>query len=356
MPGRALIAELGVKPDLQLMQAIEAITRGSKKIILVLGNDQKLLGIVTDYDIRKAILARMPFETPVTAFMKTDPVTVRADMSEDEVFAVMTELRCHQVPVLDEADRAVGVRFVDEFVHRHGGRGEHIAVVMAGGIGTRLRPITYDTPKPLLSIGGKPILFILLDQMFSERFDRVFVSVNYKADAIVNAIRDAARYRGNVEFLFEKEPLGTAGSLRLLPVRPSEPFAVVNGDLLTNVSLAEMRNFHRSEGNRVTVALKRETYTIPYGVAEVDGGRIKRLKEKPAYDHYVNTGVYIVDPEVIDLIPHGERCDMTTLVDNALASNASIGWFPVHEYWLDIGTPAQYERAQEDYHSHFTAK
>ena len=351
-----LVTELSVKPDLPLIQAIEAITRGTRKIILVCSPDKTLLGIVTDYDIRKAILARMPFDTPVAKFMKQGPITVTADMSDDAVFAKMETTRCHQMPVLDKRGRAVGVRFIDEFLHRNAARGESIAVIMAGGTGSRLRPITYDTPKPLLSIGGKPILFILLDQMFSERFDRVFISVNYKADAIQAAINDAARYRGKVEFLMEQEPLGTAGSLSLLPFRPTEPLAVINGDLLTNVSLAEMRNFHKSEGNRVTVALKRETYTIPYGVAEVEGARILRLKEKPAYEHYVNTGVYIVDPAVIDTIPRGKRCDMTTLVDSTIESGHPVGWFPVHEYWLDIGTPAQYERAQEEYLTHFPAK
>lgn len=354
MAGANLVSELAVRPDLPLMRAIEAITRGTRKIILVLAEDQKLLGIVTDYDIRKAILARMAFDTPISEFMKREPVTVRDDMSEDDVFAIMESGRCHQVPVLDKAGRAVGVRFIDEFLHRHERVGENIAVVMAGGTGSRLRPITYETPKPLLVVGGKPILFILLDQILSEKFDRVFVSVNYKADAIISTIRDASRYRGKVDFLMEKEPLGTAGSLKLLPVRPTAPFAVINGDLLTNVSLAEMRNFHASEGNRVTVALKHETYTVPYGVAELDGSRILRLKEKPSYDHYVNTGVYIVDPEVIDRIPLGTKYDMTSVVEATIQSNARVGWYPVHEYWLDIGTPAQYERAQEEYHTRFS--
>lgn len=350
MAGNNLVTELSVRPDLPLIQAIEAITRGTRKIILVLAEDRTLLGIVTDYDIRKAILARMSFDTPVSAFMKREPITVHDDFSEDDVFGIMEFGRCHQVPVLDNAGRVVGVRFIDEFLQQHGRPGENIAVIMAGGTGTRLRPITYETPKPLLAVGGKPILFILLDQIFSEKFDRVFISVNYKADAIINMIRDATRYRGKVDFLLENAPLGTAGSLRLLPIRPKVPFAVVNGDLLTNVSLAEMRNFHMSEGNRVTVALKHETYTVPYGVAEIDGSRIVRFKEKPSYDHHVNTGVYIVDPDVVDAIPDGERYDMTSVVEAAIESQARVGWFPVHEYWLDIGTPAQYERAQEDYH------
>ena len=342
-----------VLPDISLMQSIETMTAAGQKILLVHDGSRRLLGIITDYDIRKAILNHVEFSAPVREFMKRDPVTVDNGMSDAEVLATMESRKAHFVPVIDAERTIVGLRLIEEFAHPDDRGGEAVAVIMAGGIGKRLRPMTESVPKPLLTVGGKPILFMLIDQLLTENIARVYVSLNYKSELIVNAVRGVARYRDKVDFLVEETALGTAGALKLLPARPKSPVTVINGDLLTNVSVTDMRAFHTREGNRITVALKKETYELPYGVAKIDSSQIVAMDEKPVYTHFINTGVYVLEPDVIDGIPAGGRIDMTDVIETLLRDGARVGSFPVHEYWMDIGTPAHYERAQRDYNDHF---
>ena len=342
-----------VPPDISLMQSIEAMTAAGQKILLVHDGSRRLLGIITDYDIRKAILNHVEFSAPVREFMKRDPVTVDNGMSDAEVFATMESRRAHFVPVIDAKRTIVGLRLIAEFAHLDDRRDHAVAVIMAGGIGKRLRPMTESVPKPLLTVGGKPILFMLIDQLLTENIARVYVSLNYKRELIMNAVRGVARYRDKVDFLVEETALGTAGALKLLPAKPTSPVTVMNGDLLTNVSVTDMQAFHTQEGNRITVALKKETYELPYGVAKIDSSKIVAMDEKPVYTHFINTGVYVLEPDVIDGIPAGERIDMTDVIETLLRDGARVGSFPVHEYWMDIGTPAHYERAQRDYNDQF---
>ena len=219
------------------------------------------------------------------------------------------------------------------------------AVILCGGLGTRLRPMTNEVPKPLLDVNGRPMLFILLDQIIGEGFSKIYVSLFYKSEMIVERVRATPRYRSCVEFIVEPKPLGTAGSLSLLPSRPTQPFLVINADLLIEAPLREMLQFHHREGNIITVALKRETLVVPYGVADVSGGRIVGLREKPEFVMDVNTGVYIASPEALDHLQPGTRLDMPDLVNRLLAAREHVGSFPVHEFWLDVGTREHYDRA-----------
>lgn len=351
-----LISGLTVSPDLPILATIEALTRASRKILLVADSEGKLRGTVTDYDIRKAILEHIDFSRPVRDIMAIDPVTASAGTDETAIMAIMERRRVHQLPLLDGAGKAVGIRFIEEFVHLHPRDDERVAVVMAGGLGTRLQPATAHTPKPLLSVGGRPILFILLDQILNEGFSRIYISVNYKSEMIINSIRTISRYQDSVVFVTEQKPMGTAGSLTLLPERPRRPFVVINADLLMNVALSELLRFHRVEANAATVAIKRETYVVPYGVAEISGTRITGLREKPEFSYFLNTGVYALEPDALDDVPADTFLDMTDLVRKLLETGRRVGNFPVHEYWLDIGTPDRYERAQAEYQARFVEK
>ncbi|MBF0307359.1 MAG: NTP transferase domain-containing protein, partial [Alphaproteobacteria bacterium] len=229
-----------------------------------------------------------------------------------------------------------------DFVHFAAHRRSQLAVVMAGGFGTRLRPLTADAPKPLLCVAGRPVLFILLDQVLNEGFEKVYLTLHYRAEDIIAMVRSVPRYRDRVEFVVEREPLGTAGSLACLPQRPSEPFLLMNADLLTEVPLRHMLGHHEREGNAVTVATKLETYQIPFGVFDMDGSRIVAVREKPSYSMVVNTGIYVVGPSALDAIEPGAALDMTDLLTRLMNDGQRIGSFPVHEYWLDIGTHEQY--------------
>jgi dTDP-glucose pyrophosphorylase len=344
-----LVAQLSIGPEVSLLTAIERLTKAERKILLVVARDGVLRSVVTDYDVRQAILSRRPLETPVGEFIQHKPIVAADTASERDILALIRDKRCHQIPILDKAGRPVDVRFEDEFVHLAEQPRERAAVVMAGGLGTRLRPMTEEVPKPLLEVAGRPILFILLDQIISEGFNKIYVTLFYKSQIIIERVRDVARYRDCVEFVIEDEPLGTAGSLSLLPRPPAEPFLIINGDLLTEVPLREMLEFHRRERNMVTVALKREQLEVPYGIAEVRDGRIVALREKPALALDINAGVYIASPEICRRVSPGVRLDMPHLVNELLQDGARIGSFPIHEFWLDVGTHEHFNEAQIRY-------
>lgn len=345
--------KLLVPPDLPIINVVDALNAAHKRIILVADPDRRLLGVVTDSNIRRAILARVDFQRPVAEIMITNPATVTTAASDEQILALMESSTLFQIPVVDEAGRVVDVRFIEEVLRHTHEREPKTAVVMAGGLGQRLRPLTDSTPKPLLHIGDRPILFTLLDQLIAAGFDRVWITLNYLGDRIREAVSAEQRYAEVVGFVEETERLGTAGALTLLPEAPSTPLLVTNGDLLMKVALDEMMRFHAHERNAVTVALKEERYVIPYGVAKLDGTRVTSLEEKPEIGFHINTGVYVLEPDLLQGLPAGQALDMPDLIRGALARGRRVGCFPVHEYWQDIGQPAQLERARVDYDRFF---
>lgn len=350
MQDKGLTPDLFASAGTPFEEILKQMTRSGKRVVLVSEEDRKLLGIVTDYDVRVAILNHTPMDTPVRDFMNASPMTVSESASEQEIFDCMHEYGYNVIPVVGDNGQVITLHRIDELIRD----GETVAsgamaVIMAGGLGERLRPMTDDIPKPMLPVGGRPILFTLLDQLLVEEFGPIYVSVNYKSDIVVRAINDIPRYRNRVSFLYENKRMGTAGSLSLLPERPKSAFAVINGDLLTSVSFSEMVSFHKRDENMITVALKNEEYKIPYGVAEIDGTRITSMQEKPSYSFFINTGAYVLDPRVVDMLKPDQHCDMTDLIDSTLDNQSRVGSFPVHEYWLDIGTPDQLQKAQKDY-------
>lgn len=342
-----------VKPSLALADAINIFNDAGRRILLVCNDDGFLCGIITDFDIRSSILKRTDLNDPVSEIMQTHPIVGSPDMDLGAAISRMERDRINHLPIVDADGRLVDIHFLEDHVQTQTSGSSKMAVIMAGGLGTRLRPITEHTPKPLLTVGGRPILFIMLDQILIEDFGKIYVTLNYKSEMIVQAIQCEEKYRGKVEFIYEDQPLGTAGSLSLLPQRPRHPFAVINADLLTNLSLGEMFQFHEREKNAMTVATKPDKTTIPYGVVELDGTRIVKLSEKPSFTYFINTGVYVVNPDVLDLITQNLSLDMTGVVDRLLQTGQRVGSFPVHEYWLDIGTHHHLEKAREDYVNHF---
>lgn len=336
-----LVELLSLTPETPLSRAIEQLSANPAKLLLIRDQGQRLVGLVTDHDIRRALLDGLEFTATVGQFMNRHPITAPAGAGEAEIAALMLQRSLSHLPILDEQGRVVRVRFVHEFLK--GGEApaprDPVAVVMAGGFGTRLRPLTDTVPKPMLPVGGRPMLFIVLDQILNEGFKRVWVTLHYRAEDIVAALREVPRYRQHVECLIERKPLGTAGGLTLLPDRPESPFLVMNADLLCEVPLAELRRFHQREGNIATLATREDHYEVPFGVVETEGTRITSLREKPRLSYRINTGVYILSPAALDRLQPDQPMPMTTLLDRLMADGGRIGSFPVYERWLDIGTP-----------------
>ena len=347
---RDILPKITIRPDLPIQDAVQVLNRGGYQIVLVADPaTRRLLGIVTDYDVRQAILHNLDLKQPISAIMHIDPIIGRVGLNPSEAALILKTRNVAQLPLLDEAGRVMDIVFDDTFLNLNALTAKTAAVVMAGGLGARLRPLTSTTPKPLLHVGDRPILFSLLDQILFEGFGRVYVTVNYKSDMIINAISSQEEYRDRVRFVTEERALGTAGSLSLLPERPVHPFVVLNADLLTNLSFKALLRHHGLDRNAVTVTIKRETTVIPYGVTELEGSRITAIREKPNHSYFINTGVYVVDPETLDVIPPDTFMDMPDVVARMIAKDRRVGSFPVHEYWLDIGNHEHYARAQEDH-------
>lgn len=350
------IRDILVPPTMPILQAIEVLDRAHKRIILVVDESMTLLGVVTDSNLRHAVLDHLDLARPIADIMRARPVTALDSFSDDQILDLMEATTCYQVPIVDREGRLKGIRFLNDLLQAQRRRGCNTAMLMVGGLGTRLHPMTKQIPKPLLPVGGRPLLFTILDQLLAAGITRIFLSLNYRGDDIRQAVSGEARYAEAVRYVEENDRLGTAGALSLLPERPGQPLLVMNGDLLTKVDFEEMVRFHLHERNVMTVALTTQKVKVPYGVARLEGTRIIEMVEKPEHTHFVNAGVYIIEPYVLDRVPSGTYVDMTTLIDDLIANDLRVGSFPVREYWLDIGTPDQLAKAEREYDTVFGDK
>ena len=345
-----------VGPAATLAETIERIDRTGLQVGLVVDEDRRLLGIVTDGDIRRAILRDCVLDTAIRDVMNPTPRSLRAGAVRADVLELMRRHKFHHVPLVDGDGRLVGLEILDRLI----GATElpNAVVLMAGGRGTRLRPLTAECPKPLLSVGGKPILEHILAGFIEEGFRNFYLSVNYKAEMIAEHFGNGDRWGVRIEYLREASPLGTAGALSLLPARPRHPLVVMNGDLLTKVSFASMLEFHARHGGLATMAVREYDLQIPYGVVTIDNGevvgieeasagRIVRIDEKPVQRFFVNAGIYVLSPESFDHLPHSPF-DMPMLFDGLRRVGSTMA-YPLREYWVDIGHRDELDRAHSEW-------
>lgn len=350
------LQEIFVPPGATIRRTIESIDAAAIEIALVVDESRRLIGTVTDGDVRRALLAGATLEDPVDGIVHRDAVTAPAGTDTAKLLALMTERGVDQVPLLDDG-RVVDVAFLRDLVEEDGVAGPvHPVVLMAGGRGSRLHPLTESTPKPMLPVGDRPLLERVVDQVRDAGFSRVLIAVNYRAEMIEEHFGDGSHFGVRIDYLREDEPLGSAGALRLAGAELNQPFVVMNADLLTNVNLSALMRFHRQEDNAITVGVRQYALELPYGIAELDGTRIARLDEKPTHTFFVNAGIYAVDPVAVQLMADRTgRFDMTDLIDAALGAQLRVGGFPIREYWIDIGQLADYQRAENDHVTIFSS-
>ena len=295
-----------------------------------------LKGFVTDGDIRRAFLKGAGLETPVSEVMTASPMTIRKGLSRNEIIGIMLRRKIRHIPVVDELGRPVGLELLK---NQYSDTEIPQAVIMAGGRGARLMPLTADTPKPLLKIGEKTILDKILDRLESSGVADVVLSVNYLGDKIKDHVSGSRTKGLHVGYVEEEKALGTAGALSLLSPRPANSFIVMNADLLTNLDFKAFMNFHKAEKNHFTVCVRKIKQNIPFGVVSLDkdSRAIEAITEKPDYEFLVNAGIYILEPGIIELVPKDSFFDMVSLIKKALANGYKVGAFPVIEYWRDLG-------------------
>lgn len=321
-------------------------------IALVVDRERRLEGTITDGDIRRAMLAGLSLDAPASELLrrKADsvyarPVTAAVEADRGDVLQLMRERSVRQVPLLDATGRVADLVTLEELVPDDLDGVQ--AVIMAGGRGTRLRPLTEDLPKPLVPVGGRPLMELLIQQLRDAGFRRVHVTTHFHADKIASHFGDGSSFGIEISYLTEGSPLGTAGGLSLIE-GGAEPLLVVNGDILTRVDFRAMLAYHREVGADLTVAVRRHAVQVPYGVIELEGVHVKHVREKPTIECFINAGIYLLEPSARQFIPAVQPLDMTSLIQRLIDESRPVAGFPIVEYWLDIGRPSDYEQAQRD--------
>jgi dTDP-glucose pyrophosphorylase len=333
-----------------LRDAIRVIDSEGLRLALVVDERGLLSGVVTDGDIRRALLENITLEVPVSEIMNRHPIVGYPSQPRSELVEIMNVNDLLHIPLVDKNGMLTGL----EMLNRVSDDGAPNAIpnavfIMAGGFGKRLRPLTDDIPKPMLKVGDKPILERIILQLKSFGIKKVFISLHYKPEVISDYFGDGSEWGMDIRYVIESEPLGTGGALGLLPEFTSDmPLLVMNGDLLTNIHLGNLLEFHSNEGVVATVCVREYEYQVPYGVVETDERRLRQITEKPLHTYFVNAGVYVVSASLVREIPPNVYLDMPKLLENQVESGRSVAVFPVHEYWLDIGRHKDFEQAQID--------
>lgn len=346
---QARLERILVPPTMPISEAVDVLDRGGAGVLLVVDGDRRLLGVLTDGDHRRGILRSVPADDPCISIATRNPVVAPSTISAEEALDIMDHSRqfiVNQLSLLDDEGRVTGLVLRSDLV-KSDDNDVH-AMVMAGGFGMRLRPMTADTPKPMLSIGDKPIMAHMLGHLRDAGIKNVNVTTHYRPEKITEYFGDGSDFGLAINYVSEERPLGTAGALNLVKAR-TEPMLVINGDILTRVDFGAMIEYHREHKADMTVAVRKYDVPVPFGVIECDGAYVTKISEKPTLNFFVNAGIYLLEPTVHAFIPQGERFDMTDLIEKLVEAGRPVASFPVHEYWLDIGQHSDYARAQKEF-------
>jgi dTDP-glucose pyrophosphorylase len=341
-----------ILPSSSVLSAIQAINTSVIQIALVVNEQEQLIGTVTDGDIRRAILKGVSLDTPITSVMNSQPTVAMPSMPREKILEIMKHKKLRQIPIVDELGKVIGLALFETLLKVT--KKDNWVVLMAGGLGSRLAPLTNDCPKPLLKVGGKPILENILEHFLEYGFHHFFVSVNYKSEMIEAYFGNGSKWGVEIQYLREQTRLGTAGGLKLLPHKPELPIFVMNSDLLTKINFLDMLALHQEQQSMATMAVREYELQVPFGVVQTDHQRITEITEKPLYKFNVNAGIYILEPFCLDLIPDQKFYDMPSLFTSLVQQQQTVVPFLTWEYWLDIGRSDDLERANGEYGEVFT--
>ncbi len=348
------LQDLMVSLDATVREAIAAIDLGARQIALVVEGDKRLLGVVTDGDIRRALLRGVDMQAPVSEIVETRFSYVTELQGYAAARRLMREKSIHHVPILGPDNEVLDLVSIDDVSGLR--RRDTEVILMAGGLGTRLRPLTETVPKPMLPVGGRPLLELILENFVEQGFTNFTISLNYKGEMISDHFGDGAAFGARIKYQQETQRMGTAGALSLLPERPTAPFVVMNGDLLTSMRFDALESFHVENGSIATMCAREYSVQVPYGVIETNGSRLSKIVEKPVHNHYVNAGIYMLSPEALDFIEPETPLDMPVLFERLVEAERVASVFPMREYWIDIGRIEDLERARTEYPNEFVSK
>ncbi len=340
-----------LKPTATIKEALRVIDIGAIQIALVVDKDERLLGTLTDGDIRRGLLHNLTLDDSIETIIFRSPTVCTIKDTKEKILDIAVAKKIYQIPIVDNDNKLVGIEEVDELLKQKPKTNK--VVLMVGGLGTRLRPLTENTPKPMLKVGHRPILETIILNFKKYGFVNIVLCVSYKSEIIEEYFKDGANFGVCIEYVHENKRMGTVGAISLARDKIKEAFFVMNGDLLTNINFEYMMQYHLSNNSKATMGVREYDFQVPYGVVSVDGKNILSIEEKPWHKFFVSGGVYVLDPQVLDLVPDDEFYDMPALFEKIIQNKLKSITFPIHEYWLDIGRIEEFERANDEYSNFF---
>jgi dTDP-glucose pyrophosphorylase/CBS domain-containing protein len=336
-----------LKPDNTLEEAIKTLHEGGCRITLIIDDDGKLLGTLTDGDVRRALIKHVSMDDLVVEVMNNKPETALKSDQRRQILSMMRRKDFLHMPIVNEQGVLVGLETLQHLIKNISY--DNPVLLMAGGFGTRLLPLTRETPKPLLKVGKLPILETIITQFIDAGFHNFYISTHYKAEMVRKHFGDGSAWGVSIQYIHETEPVGTAGSLGLLPRDIQDlPILVMNGDLLTKVNFEHLLEFHKEQGGVATMCVREYDFQVPYGVIESKECRITSIVEKPVHRFFVNAGIYVLDPALVKSVDGKTYLDMPSLLKSRIENGEQVDTFPLHEYWIDIGHLEEFERANRE--------
>ena len=344
------IDEIKINQNASIKEALKVIDKGAIKVAVVLSDDGLLLGMLNDGDIRRALLKGMSLGDSIAGIINKHPVVANINDTKERILELANEKKLHQIPIISNG-KLIGIQDIREFLAPKNKPNK--VILMVGGLGTRLRPLTNDVPKPMLDVGNKPILHTIVENFAKYGYTDIIMCVNYKSEIIKEYFGNGDKFGVKIEYVLENQRMGTAGALSLLQKRPKDDFFVMNGDLLTNVNFEYLHEYHKDSNALASICIRKYEMQVPYGVVNVRANQVTSIEEKPTQSFFVSAGIYMFSPIVLDFIPKGVFYDMPTLFSELLKHDFPIHPFPIREYWLDIGKMDEYRRANDEYEGVF---
>ena len=342
---------LFVEENSTIIDTLKEINENTKGIALVVDENRVLIGTITDGDIRRAILAGLPITSSIREVYNKNCRFVLQGTSLEVIERIFENDKLRFIPVVNEAHIVVNyyeANNLGESLDR-----DNAVLIMAGGLGKRLKPLTDDIPKPMLKIGDKPILQTIIEQFRDKGFKNILLSVNYKSEIIESYFRDGSDFGVRIKYIKEEKRMGTAGSIKLAEENLKKPFFVINGDILTNVDFQAILDYHIENNFIMTIGSRSYEMQVPYGVLNLDENCVTSLEEKPVVSFYVSGGIYVLNPETLPFIPENAHYDITELINNISKEKYKIGSYPIQDYWMDIGHLKDFYKANEDIKKYF---
>ena len=340
------IDEIKINQNASIKQALKVIDKGAIKVAVVLSDDGLLLGMLSDGDIRRALLKGMSLDDSIAGIINKHPVVANINDTKERILELANEKKLHQIPIISNG-KLIGIQDIREFLAPKNKPNK--VILMVGGLGTRLRPLTNDVPKPMLDVGNKPILHTIVENFAKYGYTDIIMCVNYKSEIIKEYFGNGDKFGVKIEYVLENQRMGTAGALSLLQKRPKDDFFVMNGDLLTNVNFEYLHEYHKDSNALASICIRKYEMQVPYGVVNVRANKVTSIEEKPTQSFFVSAGIYMFSPIVLDFIPKGVFYDMPTLFSELLKQDFAVYPFFIREYWLDIGKMDEYRRANDEY-------